>query len=241
MTEKIIDAIVLKTQDFKDNDKIVYLFSPAEGKLSAVLKGVKKASAKLKFAGEPFCFAEFCCVKRGDMYTITNAYQKESFFEIRQDITTFYCGASALEIVSAFGAEGFANPSLFVSLIKTLELLVQGVSPKKVLAHFVLCVLDNFGQKPCFERCVECGQKVTDAKFCFDQGGVVCKNCNSDYAVPLDEGVRKVLVNLSALSHDKLATYKIGEVLADKTIYFLNDLLAKNFKKINSMTQLLQL
>ena len=241
MTEKIIDAIVLKSQDFKDNDKIVYLFSPAEGKLSAVLKGVKKASAKLKFAGEPFCFAEFCCVKRGDMYTITNAYQKASFFELRQDITSFYCGATALEIVSAFAMEGDSNPQLFVSLVKSLELMVQGINPKMVLAHFALSVLDNFGQKPCFEKCVQCGDKVTDAQFCFDDGGVVCKNCNSDHSVDLDEGVRKVLVNLSSLKHEKLATYKIGEVLADKTLYFLNDLFAKNFKKINSLNQLLQL
>ena len=241
MTEKIIDAIVLKSQDFKDNDKIVYLFSPAEGKLSAVLKGVKKASAKLKFAGEPFCFAEFCCVKRGDMYTITNAYQKESFFELRQDITAFYCGASALEIVSAFAMEGDANPLLFVDLIKTLNLLTHGVSPNIVLAHFVLAVLDNFGQKPCFDTCVLCGDKVSDAKFCFQEGGVVCKNCDSDYSVSLDEGVRKVLVNLSSLKHEKLSTYKINDLLADKTLYFLNDLLAKNFKKINSLNQLLQL
>ena len=241
MTEKIIDAIVLKSQDFKDNDKIVYLFSPAEGKLSAVLKGVKKASAKLKFAGEPFCFAEYTCVKRGDMYTITNAYQKESFFELRQDITTFYCGVSALEIVSAFAVEGDSNPQLFVSLVKTLELLVQGVSPKMVLAHFALTVLDNFGQKPCFEKCVQCGDKVSDAKFCFEDGGVLCKNCDSDYSVSLDEGVRKVLVNLCSLKHEKLSTYKIGDVLANKTLYFLNDLFAKNFKKINSLNQLLQL
>lgn len=241
MTEKIIDAIVLKTQDFKDNDKIVYLFSPAEGKFSAVLKGVKKASAKLKFAGEPFCFAEFTCVKRGDMTTVTNAYQKESFFEIRQDITCFYCGMSALEIVSAFAQEGEKNPGLFVGLIKSLSLMAQGINPKTVLAHFALFVLDNFGQKPCFESCAECGEKVHDAFFCFDAGGVLCKNCQNDYAIKLDEGVRKVVLNLCSLTHERLANYKIGDVLADKTLQFLNDLLAKNFKKINSIIQLLQL
>ena len=46
MNEKIVDAIVLKSQDYKENDKIVYLFSPAEGKFSAVLKGVKKVVKK---------------------------------------------------------------------------------------------------------------------------------------------------------------------------------------------------
>ena len=241
MTEKIIDAIVLKSQDFKDNDKIVYLFSPAEGKFSAVLKGVKKASAKLKFAGEPFCFAEFTCVKRGDMATITNAYQKESFFELRNDITAFYAGVSALEIVSAFAQEGVADPALFVCLIKSLSLMVQGINPKTVLAHFALCVLDNFGQKPCFETCAECGTKVKESVFCFDVGGVLCQNCQNDFAVPLDEGVRRVLVNLSTFSHEQLATYKMNNLLADKTLHFLNNLFAKNFKKINSLSQLLQL
>ena len=119
--------------------------------------------------------------------------------------------------------------------------MAQGVNPKTVLAHFALCVLDNFGQKPCFQSCAECGEKVQNAVFCFDVGGVLCKNCQNDFAMPLDEGVRKVLVNLSSLTHEQLENDKIGNLLADKTLQFLNDLFAKNFKKINSMFQLLQL
>ena len=70
MTEIVTDAVVLRAMDFRDNDKIIFLLSPTEGKISAVLKGVKKAAAKLKYAGEPFCFAEFTLARRGGMATV---------------------------------------------------------------------------------------------------------------------------------------------------------------------------
>ena len=50
----VINAIVLKSVDYKDNDKILTLYSPEKGKITAGIKGVKKSGAKLKFASEPF-------------------------------------------------------------------------------------------------------------------------------------------------------------------------------------------
>ena len=52
------DAVVLKAIDYKDNDKLLTLFSPSLGKITAGIKGVKKPKAKLAFAAQPFCFAE---------------------------------------------------------------------------------------------------------------------------------------------------------------------------------------
>ena len=58
------DALVLRASDYGENDKIVTLFSLQYGKISAALKGVKKAGAKLKFAAQPFCFAEYVLAKK---------------------------------------------------------------------------------------------------------------------------------------------------------------------------------
>ena len=52
------EAVVLKAIDYKDNDKLLTLFSPSLGKITAGIKGVKKPKAKLAFAAQPFCFAE---------------------------------------------------------------------------------------------------------------------------------------------------------------------------------------
>lgn len=242
MIEKVTDAIVLKAKDFRDNDKIVYLFSPSEGKISAVLKGVKKAAAKLKFAGEPFCFAEFTLVFRGEMATVTNCSEISSFFEIRQDIDGFYCGCAVLEIVSAFIEENQPNELLFWETVKMLKNLAEKkTDAKTLLVKFALKVFENFGQKLCFDRCAECGKKIDgNAYFDFSDGGVLCGNCATQFAVPIDESVRKALCNIDALDGDRLVTYKCSDVLLKKTLSFLDGVFKQNFQKINSIKQILQ-
>ena len=52
-----VNAIVIRAIDYKDNDRILTLYSLEKGKITAGIKGVKKAGAKLKFASEHFFFA----------------------------------------------------------------------------------------------------------------------------------------------------------------------------------------
>ena len=54
-----VDALVLRTADYGESDKMLTLFSLQQGKISAAAKGVRKAGAKLRFAAQPFCFAEY--------------------------------------------------------------------------------------------------------------------------------------------------------------------------------------
>lgn len=53
--EEKINALMIRSVDYADNDKILSLFSLEQGVISAKIRGVKKAGAKLKFAAEPFC------------------------------------------------------------------------------------------------------------------------------------------------------------------------------------------
>ena len=64
MNELKLKAIVLSSIDYSEKDKIIKLFSLEEGIISAVLKGVRSQNAKLKFASQPFCFADFNLIKK---------------------------------------------------------------------------------------------------------------------------------------------------------------------------------
>ena len=68
METKIIKGIVLSSYDYKEKDKLVEIFSAEQGKIIAILKGCKAPSAKLKFAFQPFCFAEFSIIRSGKFY-----------------------------------------------------------------------------------------------------------------------------------------------------------------------------
>lgn len=140
------DAIVLQSIDYKDNDKLLTLFSPALGKITAGIKGVKKPTAKLAFSVQPFCFAEYVLAEKNGRYTVTGAYLHESFFSLRYDIVRFYGACAAAEICRVILQENEKYEGLFVALIeclKQLSLVESDVA--EALIAFILVVLQESG------------------------------------------------------------------------------------------------
>lgn len=150
-TEKY-QAIVLRSIDYKDNDKLVSLYTLERGKLFASLKGVKKAGAKLKHAGEPFCFGEFMIAGRGSgesaTHVITGLSVTEFFFDIASDIDKFYAGSIILEVLDAAGLFDEGNKDLFLESLSALKnLAFSGTNRLVVLLRFMLRVLRISGYR----------------------------------------------------------------------------------------------
>ena len=87
--EIIVNALVLRAVDYKDNDKILTLYSLERGKITAGIKGVKKSGAKLKFASEPFAFCEFVLAEKQGRYTVIGATYIDSFFSLRTSLIKY--------------------------------------------------------------------------------------------------------------------------------------------------------
>ena len=140
------EGIVLQSIDYKDNDKLLTLFSPSLGKITVGAKGVKKPKAKLSFATQPFCFAEYVLAEKGGRYTLTGAYLHESFFALRYDVTRFYAACAAAEICLAILYENERYESLFVGLIECLKSLALAEDdPAEAVACFALIALRECG------------------------------------------------------------------------------------------------
>ena len=72
--EEKLSGIVVGGVNYGESDKILNIFTLEKGMVSAKIKGVKKAGAKLKFASEPFCFAEYVFSKSGDRCSSWSCY-----------------------------------------------------------------------------------------------------------------------------------------------------------------------
>lgn len=139
-------AIVLQATDYKDSDKLLTLFSPNLGKITAGIRGVKKPKAKLAFSAQPFCFAEYVLAEKGGRYTVTSAYLYESFFELRTDVTRYYGGASAVETVREITLENQDCQNLFIALIECLKTLcLTDESIEDAVITFLLIALRESG------------------------------------------------------------------------------------------------
>ena len=140
------EAIVLQAIDYKDNDKLLTLFSPTLGRITAGARGVKKPKAKLAFSAQPFCFAEYVLAEKGGRYTVTGAYLHESFFSLRYDIVRFYAACAAAEICLAILYENETYEALFIALIECLKsLALSEDDPAEAVASFCLIALRESG------------------------------------------------------------------------------------------------
>jgi len=173
------DAIVIRAIDYKENDKLLTLFTPSRGKVTAGIKGVRKPKAKLNFAAQPFCFAEYVLSEKAGRYTVTSAYLYDGFFALRTDIVRYYAACAALEICNALLMEEEGSEGTFIAVVECLKALALTDSdPAECLLTFALQALRESGYPVDLDGCGICGADVGETPyFEFEFGFFTCKEC----------------------------------------------------------------
>ena len=184
-----VRGIVIKASDYKDDDKLIRLYTLEQGKTGAVMRGVKKANAKLKIPAQVFCFGEYLLNGRGSLPTVTGCTVEESFFSLASDPDKFAAAASVMEILDKALPDNESNPPIFIQALKTMkELLKAGTDAchgdtvpdpacretcphdpaadrtvsgqsKLILLNFMLQFLKLSGYGLKLEKCCVCGEK----------------------------------------------------------------------------------
>lgn len=198
-TEKKIEGICLTSIDYKENDKIVYLMTQ-EGKISAMLKGVKKPNAKLKMFCQPFCFAEYMLVYKGQMPVISNATLNKANFELLQDYEKFEIASKGLKIVYDLSYQIQDNPALYSALCIFLNSLSK-IENNYIhyLNIFLLKILEISGYGINLEYCSLCGDKLDEKSF-FDvyQGQYYCSKCAGRQSEFIEDNILNYFKSLNS-------------------------------------------
>ena len=195
------DALVLKASDYKENDRLLTLFSPDRGKLTAGIRGVRKPNAKLNFAAQPFCFAEYVLAEKAGRYTVTGAYLYDGFFPLRTDVVRYYAACVCTEICDALLVEDGENRALFVGTVEALKnLAMSDADSAETVLGFCLIALRESGYMLDLDGCGVCGGEITEnAYFDFDAGYFTCSSCAS--GVRASEATYHVLRKCAGLTY----------------------------------------
>lgn len=232
-----VKAICLKAVDYMDNDKMLLLFTADSGKLSARIKGVKKAQAKLKFCAQPFCFGEYELVEKNGRHTVTNCAEIESFRWLVSDVESYYCGCVMLEFCLVALQESEPNPQLFLTLLRSLNTLRE-VSPKLVLIKFLLESLKITGFGLSFDQCADCGATAFSAlNLNLTQGGAICANCAFGEVYQLTPAETSCLKMVDETPFARLQILKYDN-RHDGMLRAISKYIEVFFKKLNSLQYL---
>lgn len=172
-----VDALVLRTADYGEADRMLTLFTLERGKISAAAKGVRKAKARLNFAAQTFCFGEYVLAQKGERFTVISASSADAFYPLHLDLGKMYAASSLVSLCDAVLPEGLVNEQLFLCAVAGLKAMCEG-DEAEVLLSFFLKLLALSGYMIDLSACADCGEPLTgDTWFDFEGGCFTCGKC----------------------------------------------------------------
>lgn len=176
-------AIVLRYANYRDNDRMLTLFSPTRGRIEALARGCRRPKSSLLNASELFALGDYECYERGGRMTVISATLIETFYPLRADFDRLACGTYLLNLVEAAVQPGEPDQELFMLLLHTLSRLTFSDQEwKPLLAGFLLHYAACQGTKPRLKHCVHCSKRLTEAEqvyFDQEEGGLCCHACHT--------------------------------------------------------------
>ena len=187
---------MLRSIRYGEADRILHLYTPHRGRLSAIAKGVRKARSRFGGRLEPFFRLDLVLYEgRGDLLTVTSAETIAAHPRLREHAGALDGAARACEAVARIFDDGEPHAGVYNLLANELALL--NAEPERggranALA-FRLKLLLAAGFAPQLAGCASCGDREHIMGFSGAAGGVVCGACEAS-AFPLDEGAHAFMV-----------------------------------------------
>ena len=173
------DAIVLRRGRFGEHGVLLTLFTPAEGKISAIAKGVHRPASKLAGHLEPLLHVRLLMAKGRNLDIVTQAQVIRSFGVLRDDLYRTAAAWYAAELVDRMSESHQENRLLYELLLGLLGRLDSETSPDLLLRFFEMRLLAYLGYRPALWRCAQCGTATEGGTVLFSpaNGGVYCSEC----------------------------------------------------------------
>src|SRR5262245_51096578 len=199
-------ALVLRTFDQGESDRVVHLYTEALGRIGAIAKGARRSKRRFPGTLEILSVADVRLVDppRAQLMRLENAKLVRAFEAIPARLGRYAIACQFLELLDRSTPERQPQRELFAFALGVLDVLDQS-EPDPLLALLVLAkTLARLGYRPQLARCALCDAELpAGARVAFmpAHGGAVCRACApvEDARVParllraLESGLRAPL------------------------------------------------
>ena len=180
------EAIVLRSIRYAEADRILHLYTPHRGRVSAIAKGVRRTRSRFGGRLEPYFRLHMVLYEgRSELLTVTSAHTLDGYPRLREDAAALDSAARACDAVGRLFETAEPHPGVFALLCNELALLDAGAGAGRshaTLANqlaFRLKLLLAAGLAPQLAACASCGEADHLAAFSGAAGGVVCTACEA--------------------------------------------------------------
>lgn len=174
------EAIVLRSFNVGEQDKIVVFFSRDKGVIRGIAKGARKFGNRFGSSLEPLSLVNvfYYEKERKDLVTVSNCDLLESFFEIQNDLKTSFTLSYFAELIEEFSPSRAKEDVLYRLLLSVLRSLKAGGDLNFLARYFEAWFLKINGVLPDLNKCKKCQKTLTDSGWLSPKkDGIFCDHC----------------------------------------------------------------
>lgn len=246
------EAIVLRTIDYGESDRIVTFCTADFGKIRGIAKGARRSRKRFANAIEPFCCSRILFSRRSpENLALIEACDVLSHFPgIRSDLEKSLAASCLIDLTDQFTPEDKKSAQSFRLLLDFLRLLEESALTEALLRFFEIRLLRISGYDPVLDHCICCKRPIVkEASYCFDaaKGGLTCSVCTpaSRDAVPVSLGTVRTLILGREMEIDRLGRLHLSDRSADESrrllAHFIRHLLGRELKSVHVLNEIRRL
>ncbi|MBM7643348.1 DNA repair protein RecO [Streptococcus loxodontisalivarius] len=223
MQTKVSKGLVLYNRNFREDDKLVKIFTESSGKRMFFVKHASKS--KLASVIQPLTVAEFIMKISDSGLSYIEDYREVSVFKaINEDIFKLSYATYIVSLADAAVNDNQYDPHLFDFLVKTLELMEQGLDYEILTNIFEVQILERFGVQLNFHECAFCHRVGLPFDFSFKYSGLLCPDHyhQDEKRSFLNPNVPYLLDRFQTIKFDDLQTISVNDDLKREIRLFLD-------------------
>lgn len=144
-------GLVIAKREVEEADRYITVFMEDFGKISALIKGIRKSKKRNKTAVDLIALTNFTFYKKGDAIIISDFNGVEDYNGIKSDYNKINIAFYFLYLINQILVENGKNRKLYNLLLKSLESLNKISDERKnllLIAYFLYEILKDEGIVP---------------------------------------------------------------------------------------------
>lgn len=187
-------AVVLRSRNLGEADRVLLLLTEDYGKLEAVAKGARRQRSRFIGNTLPFNLINGLFFTGKNLDQLSQVDMIHSFAILREDLIKMAFASYWVELLNEFIPERENASEIFRFLLAALITLEKSAAPDLLSLAFQMRLLNYLGYQPQLDECTECGNAVNDAMlFSARIGGIICESCASQSTLDLRQTLLPIL------------------------------------------------
>ena len=174
-------AVVLKSFNLSEKDKLVTFLTEHHGKVKCVAKSARRLKSRFGASLEPMSYVSLIYFGREnqELYRLNQCDIIQSFQEIREDPDSYYTAIYFLDLAGQLMVEAHPEPEIFQLLVRALRETGQTETLGPLCRLFELRIMSHAGYTPRLLKCIVCQKEPKSlwVGFSYSRHGIVCEPC----------------------------------------------------------------